>query len=193
MREDNRKRLAEKSAEELLDAALSNYNDVEPREGLPREGLEDRVLANLRQQSRAARRGSWDLKSAMIVVIAVLMLFAVDRLINHPTASVPASVAVSGDGEPRGGVDPNLTARHVKVGEREVVPDAMKQARALGAPKRTLSSSRRRDLALNLNPRQEDERAGGGLRPGGGLRIEEVRITEVRLDDIVMGANERQK
>lgn len=187
MREDNRKQLAEKSAQELLDAALSNYRDVEPLDGAPRDGLENRVLANLRHQSRAARPISWNRTSAMIAVAAALMLFAVDHLIYHPSASVPANVAVSGDSEPRGGVDSNLTARHLKVGEREVMADGLNHAKAFVASKQTSSSSRRRDLALNLKSRQEDERAGGGLR------IEEVRISEVRLDDIVIGANERQK
>lgn len=192
MREDNLKRLAEKSAEELLEAALLNYRDMEPSDGLPsdgapRDGLEDRVLANLRQQPRAARSVSWNQSSAIIAVTAVLMLFAVDHLIYHPTASVPASVAVSGDSEPRGGVDSNLTARNVKAGEREVFADVVKHAKSFAASKQTSSPFRRRDLALNLNSRQGDERAGGGLR------IEEVRITDVRLDDIVIGANERQK
>ena len=192
MREDNLKRLTEKSAEELLDATLSNYRDVEPRDGAPRngaprDGLEDRVLANLRQQSRAARPISWNRTSAMIAVAAALMLFAVDHLIYHPTASVPTSVAVSGDSEPLGGVASNLTARHLKAGEIEVMADVVKHEKTFAASKQTFSSSRRRDLALNLNSRQEDKRAGGGLR------VEEVRITEVRLDDIVIGANERQK
>jgi hypothetical protein len=182
MREDNRKRPHDKTAEELLDAALSNYRDVEPR-----DGLEDRVLANLRQQPRAARTVSWNRASALITVSAAMALFAVDHLIYHPTASVPSGAAVSVDSQPRGGADSNLTARHVKAGEIEVVADVVKQARAFSASKQTPSSSRRRDSALNLNSRQGEDRAGGSLR------IEEVRITEVRLDDIVIGANERQK
>jgi len=182
MQEDNRKRLPEKSAEELLDAAISNYRDVEPR-----EGLENRVLANLRQQPRAARTVSWNRASALIAVSAALALFAVDHLIYHPAASVPSGAAVSGVSEPRGGADSNLTARHVKAGETEVMTDVVKHAKSFAAPKQAFSSSRRRDLALNLNSRQGDERSGGGLR------IDDVRITEVRLDDIVIGANERQK
>jgi hypothetical protein len=49
------------------------------------------------------------------------------------------------------------------------------------------SAYRRRDLALNLSFRREDERAAGGLR------IEEARISEIRLDDIVIGDNERRE
>jgi hypothetical protein len=58
----------------------------------------------------------------------------------------------------------------------------MKIAKAFAAS----SASRRRDLALNLSSSIEDERAAGGLR------IEEARISEIRLDDIVIGDNERR-
>jgi hypothetical protein len=49
------------------------------------------------------------------------------------------------------------------------------------------SASRRRDLALNLSSRRGDERADGGLR------IEEARISEISLDDIIIGNNERRE
>ncbi|MGH9753530.1 MAG: hypothetical protein ACREA2_12170 [Blastocatellia bacterium] len=182
MRKDNRNPLAEKLAEELLDAAISNHRGAEPR-----AGLEDRVLANLRQQSRAARSVSWNRAPAMIAAAALLIFFAVDHLIYHPAASDPAMVAALGADEPRGGVDSNPIAPIAKAGEREVVTDGVKLAKAFAASKRIFSSSRRRDLALDLNSRRADERADAGLR------VEEVRIAEVRLDEIVISNNERQE
>ncbi len=189
MREDNRRPQTEKSAEELLDAALSKYRDV--REDMPREGLEDRVIANLRQQSGAAPPIWWNRASAMMAVTAALTLFAVDHLIYHPAASVSSGVVVSGESGPGGELGSSLTALRVNAVEKEVMTEVMtdvvKQAKAFVDSKRTSSLSRRRDLALNLNSRRGDETAGAGLR------IDEVRISDVKLDDIVIGANERQK
>ncbi|MCI0666318.1 MAG: hypothetical protein L0220_35155 [Acidobacteria bacterium] len=90
MREDNRDQLDEKFAEELLNASLNNYQSIEPV-----AGLEERVLANLRRQSRASHRVSWNWASAMIATIAVVLLFVVDHLIYHRIASDPAVVAVA--------------------------------------------------------------------------------------------------
>jgi len=187
MPEDNRNHLTEELSQELLDAALANYRDADPRAVLPIAGLEERVLANLRQQSRAARPVSWNRIPAMIAAAALLILFAVDHLIYHPAESDPATVAVSGASERRGGVDLDLTSRQAKAEEREVVADGVKSAKAFAASKHAPSSPRRRDLALNLNSRQAEERAEGGFR------VEEVRIAEVRLDDIVISNNERQE
>jgi hypothetical protein len=173
MREDNR----EKFAEELFDAALSNHRGAEPK-----DGIEDRVLANLRQQSRAARPGARNSAPVIIAAVIVLALFAVDHLKRRPTASDPAVAAVSRSDEPRGGVDSTLYARQTKAGG--VVDDGMKLAKAfVVAP----SPTRRRDLALNLNSRSADERSESGLR------IEEAQISEIRLDDIVIGGSERQE
>src|SRR5262245_13432668 len=90
MRDDNRNQLTEDLAEKLLDAALANYRGVEPR-----AGLEERVLANLRQQPRISRKVSWNFAPVMIAVTAMLILFAVDHLIYHPATSDLAVAAVS--------------------------------------------------------------------------------------------------
>jgi len=182
MREDDRNRLAEELAEKLLDSALSNYKGAEPR-----TGLEERVLSNLRQQSRNTRRVSWNLAPVMIAAAAVLTLVAADHLMRRQVAFVPASVAVSGGNAARDGVGADPAARQAKADEMEAVADGVTQAKVFAASKRIPSSSRRQDLALNLNSSRADERADGGFR------IEEVRITEVRLDDIVLSNNERQE
>jgi hypothetical protein len=176
MREDNRNRRAEKFSEKLLDAALSNHHGVEPE-----DGLEDRVLANLRRQPRAARSGSWNPAPAIIAAAIVLALFAVDHLGRRP--AVPDD-ALSGAGARRGGDDSTLTSWQAQAGERKVRIGGVRFVKAFSAPP---SSPRRRDLALNLNSRRTDELAESGLR------LEEVRITELRLDDIVIGNNERQE
>jgi hypothetical protein len=177
MREDNLRR--EKFAEELLDAALSNHRGAEPV-----DGLEDRVLANMRQQSRAARPVTWNPAPAMIAAVIVLALFAGAHLIRRPPASNTAIAAVSRADEPRGAGAFYLAARQVKAEEGGVVADGVKLAKAFAvAP----SASRRRDLALNLNSRRAEKRSESGLQ------VEEVRIAEIRLDDIVIGANERQE
>jgi hypothetical protein len=62
--------------------------------------------------------------------------------------------------------------------------DGLKLAKAFAAGP---SVSRRRDLALNLNSRRAEDRSETGLW------IEEARISEIRLDDIVIGSNERQE
>lgn len=177
MREDNRSR--EKSAEELLDAALSNHRGAEPK-----DGLEDRVLANLRQQSRSTRPVSWNPACVMIAAVIVLALFAVDHLARRRPASDSAIAVVSMVDKPRGAGASDLIARQVKAGEIEVVADGVKLAKAFAvAP----LASRRRDLPVNLNSRRAEERSESGLR------VEEVRIAEIRLDDIVIGKNERQE
>ena len=175
MREDDRSR--EKFAEELLDAALPKHRGAEPQ-----DGLEDRVLANLSRQSRAGRPASWNPAPVIIAAVIVLALFAVDHLKSRPAASDPAIAAVSkddGDDGPRGVGASSAPAPRAMAGEGAGV----KIAKAFSA----LSASRRRDLALNLSFRREDERAAGGLR------IEEASISEIRLDDIVIGDNERRE
>jgi hypothetical protein len=177
MRENNRGR--EKFAEELLDAALSNHRGAEPK-----DGLEDRVLANMRQQPRSARPASWNPASVMLAAVIVLALFAVEHLIRRPPASNTDVAAVSRVDEPRGAGSSYLAARQVKAGEREIMVDGVKLAKAFAAAH---PSPRRRDLSVNLNSRRSEERSESGLR------IEEARISEISLDDIVIGNNERQE
>ena len=174
MREDDRSR--EKFAEELLDAALPKHCGAEPQ-----DGLEDRVLANLSRQSPAGRPASWNPAPVIIAAVIVLALIAVEHLRSRPAASDPAIAAVSkdsGDDGPRGGGASSAPAQRAMAGDGA----GMKIAKAFAAS----SASRRRDLALNLSSSIEDERAAGGLR------IEEARISEIRLDDIVIGDNERR-
>jgi hypothetical protein len=177
MREDDRSR--EKFAEDLLDAALPKHRGADPQ-----DGLEDRVLANLSRQSRAGRPASWNPAPVIIAAVIVLALFAFEHLRSRPAASDPAIAAVSkedgddGDDGPRGGGASSAPASRAMAGDGAGV----KIAKAFSAS----SASRRRDLALNLSFRREDERAAGGLR------IEEARISEIRLDDIVIGDNERR-
>jgi hypothetical protein len=176
MREDNRNRKAEKFSEKLLDAALSNHQGAKPE-----DGLADRVLANLRRQPRAARSGSWNPAPAIIAAAIVLALFAVDHLGRRP--AVP-DVALSGADARRGGDDSTLTSWQARAGERKLTAGGVRLVKAFAAPP---SSPRRRDLALNLNSRRADELAESGLR------LEEVRITELKLDDIVLDNNKRQE
>jgi hypothetical protein len=173
MREDNR----EKFVEELLDAALPNHRGAEPQ-----DGLEDRVLTNLRQQSRAAHPVSRNPAPVIIAAVIVLALFAVDHLRRSPVASDTAISAVSRVDEPRSGFDSTPAALQTKA--EGIVGDGMKLAKAFTTAQ---SPSRRRDFALNLNSRSADERSESGLR------IEEAQISEIRLDDIVIGGNERQE
>ncbi|MGE0128328.1 MAG: hypothetical protein AB7U82_09635 [Blastocatellales bacterium] len=169
MREDNRDRFVE----ELLDAALASHHSAEPR-----AGLEERVLANLRQQPRMARAVLWNSAPVMIAVVAMFSLFAVDHLVNHQAASDPA-VAVSNVSRV---VEPNPAARLTK---EPVVNLSAKRVKA--ATKPAPSSLRHDDLAANLDSPRADEQASDGLR------IEEVRIADVRLDDIVISNNERNE
>jgi len=174
MREDDRSR--EKFAEDLLDAALPKHRGAEPQ-----DGIEDRVLANLSRQSPAGRPASWNPAPVIIAAVIVLALIAVEHLRSRPAASDPAIAAVSknnGEDGPRGGGASSAPASRAMAGDGAGV----KIAKAFSAS----SASRRRDLALNLSFRREDERAAGGLR------IEEARISEIRLDDIVIGDNERR-
>jgi len=182
MREDDRTQLTEGLARELSDAAGANHRNAEPR-----AGLEERVLANLRRQSRTASPVSWNRIPTMIAAAASLIFFAVDHLIHHPAASDPAIVAVSEANEPRGDINLNPTARQSKAGESARVADGVAPTKAFAVSTQAPSSSRRQDLALNLNSRRAEERAESGFR------VEEVRITEVRLDDIVISNNERQE
>jgi hypothetical protein len=169
MREDDGSR--EKFAEELLDATVSNHHGAEPE-----DGLEDRILANLRRRSRAARQVSWNPAPVIMAAAIVLALFAFDHLRRRPAASDPVIAAVSRVDEPAS------AARQIGAGV--IVGDGVKLQRAFAAAH---SASRRRDLALNLNLRRPDQRSESGLR------IEEAKISEIRLDDIVISSNERQE
>jgi len=169
MREDDRSR--EKFVEELLGAALSNHRGAEPE-----DGLEDRILANLRRRSRAARPVSWNPTPVIMAAAIVLALFAFDHMRPRPAATDPAITAVSR------GDEPAPAARQIGAGV--IVGDAVKLQRAFAAAR---SGSRRRDLALNLNLRRP------GQRSESGLLIEEAKISEIRLDDIVISSNERRE
>ena len=170
MREDDRSR--EKFAEELLDAALPNHRGAEPE-----DGLEDRVLANLRRQAMAGRPASWNPAPVIIAAVIVSALFVVDHLRPRPNASDPSVVDAPGvDARRNGGAS-------VASGPRPMAGKGVKIAKVFAAA----SASRRRDLALNLNSRREDERVESSLW------IEETRISEIRLDDIVIGNGERRK
>jgi hypothetical protein len=164
MREDNLHQLDEKFAEELLDASLENYHGVEPR-----PGLEYRVLTNLRLQSRVARPVYWNWTSAMIAAAAVLIFFAADHLIYHPADTAVISVP-----------EPPLQTK-----TEEKVVDGLKPANAFVSSRRIPSSSRRQDLALNINSRGAVERASSSLQ------VDEVQITEIKLDEIVISSNDR--
>jgi hypothetical protein len=121
----------------------------------------------------------------MIAMAFMFALFAVEHLINHQTTSDP-TVAVSN--EPRPLVEPGSTAWPRKAA---VVSLPTKGAKAATKPAPSSSHrqdfSHRQDLAVNLDSRHEQEGASGGLR------IEEVRIAEVRLDDIIISNNERDE
>jgi hypothetical protein len=174
MREDDRSR--EKFAEELLDAALPNHRGAEPD-----DGLEDRVLANLRRQSKARRPASWNSAPVIIAAVIVSALFVVDHLRPRPNASDPSVVDAPGVDARRNGGASVASGPRPMAGEGEA--NGVKIAKVFAAA----SASRRRDLALNLNSRREDERVESGFR------VEETRISEIRLDDIVIGNGERRE
>jgi hypothetical protein len=175
MRKDNQDRFVE----ELLDAALANYRGEEPR-----AGLEERTLANLREQSRAAN-SLWRKRTSVMVAAFILLMFsAMGYLTSHPVVSDSASVAVSSGNEPRGGLEANPTALLAKAEVIEGPSHVAKRMKTVGAAK---WETRHRDLALDLGARRASERTENDLR------VEEVRIAEVKLDDIVISNNERQE
>jgi hypothetical protein len=174
MRKDNQDRFVE----ELLDAALASYRGEEPR-----AGLEERTLANLREQSRAASSLWRKRASAMVAAFILLMFSAMGYLTSHPVVSDSVSVVISSGDEPRGGVELNSTALLAKAEVTEGPGHVAKRMKA--AAKWETSSSRRRDLALDSSARRASERAENDLR------VEEVRIADLKLDDIVISNNER--
>ncbi len=177
MRKDNRDRFVE----ELLDAALANYRGEEPR-----AGLEERTLANLREQSRAAN-SLWRKRASVMAAAFILLMFsAMGYLTSHPVVSDSASVAVSSGDETRGGVESNPATLQAKAEVIEGPARVAKRMKATGAAKWGISP-RHRDLALDLSARRASERTENDLR------VEEVRIAEVKLDHIVISNNERQE
>jgi hypothetical protein len=178
MPEDNRDHFAEEFAEELLDAALANYRSAEPS-----PGLEERVLANLSRQSRAARSTAWKWTPAMIAVAVMLALFAMDHLMNHAVVSDSASVAVSGGDEARN-VGPNPAPQQVKAEAEETVNYRTNRTNGSIVAKPGARSQHQQDLALNSRTPRSSERTDD-------LLVEAVRITEVRLDEIVISNNDR--
>lgn len=175
MRKDNQDRFVE----ELLDAALANYRGEEPR-----AGLEERTLANLREQSRAAN-SLWRKRTSVMVAAFILLIFsALGYLTSHPVVSDSASVAVSSGKETRGGVALNPTALLAKA---EVIKGSIHVAKGVKAAGAAKWERRHQDLALDLSARRASERTENDLR------VEEVRIAEVKLDDIVISNNERHE
>src|SRR5215510_16454950 len=156
MRKDNRDRLNEKFAEDLLDAALSNHHSGEPK-----DGLEDRVLANLRRPPRATRPVSQRLVPVIVAAAIVLSLFTLDHLRRRQAASDPSAGAVSRAEEPHGVADPAPAAPQTNTDHREVNADGVKLAKAFAAAH---PSFRRRNLAHILNPSRAGERTESGLR-----------------------------
>ncbi len=135
-------------------------------------GLEERILDNLRRQPRVARPVLWKWTSAMMAAVAVVLLFAVDHLIYHRVTSNPAVVTLSE-------VDnSNPTALQAKAGEK--LTGGLRPAKRSAA-----SSARRQYLALNLKSHGKD------IRPSSSLQVEELQITEIKLDDIVISGNDR--
>lgn len=175
MRKDNLDRFVE----ELLDAALANHRGEEPR-----AGLEERTLANLREQSRAANSLSRKWMSVMVAAFILLMFSAMGYLTSHSAVSDSASVIASSKDEPRGGVESNPAALLAKAEVIEGPGHVVKRMKTSGSTK---NSSRHHDLALDLSARRASERAEDDLR------VEEVRIAEVKLDDIVISNSERQE
>jgi hypothetical protein len=174
MRKDNQDRFVE----ELLDAALANYRGEEPR-----AGLEERTLANLREQSRAAN-SLWRKRASVMVAAFILLMFsAMGYLTSTSVVSDSESVVVSGGDEPRGDGS-NSAARLAKAEVIEGPGHVAKRMKTAGITKR---EARYQDLALDLSARRASERAENDLR------VEEVRIAQVKLDDIVISGNERQE
>ena len=182
MRKDDRKQLPEEFARELLDAALANCRVAEPR-----DGLEERVLVNLRQQARVAPAVSWSWAPVMIAAAAVLMFLAADHLLNPAAVSEPAISAVAKVSETRDGVRSHTTAARAQADATGDVAKSVKPPKAFVGARPLASSSRRQDLALNRPSSRADEQVTGSFQ------VAEVRITEVRLDEIVIGNNERQE
>ena len=75
----------------VLDAALAEYTSVEPR-----AGLEDRILANLRDaEKRASQYGLWNwgfaVALAATIVMGVALIWRWNRPTNQPIAIHPPS------------------------------------------------------------------------------------------------------
>jgi hypothetical protein len=174
MRKDNQDRFVE----ELLDAALANYRGEEPR-----AGLEERTLANLREKSRAAKSLSRKWASMMVAAFILLMFSAMGYLTSTSVVSDSESVVVSSGDEPRDDGS-NSAALLAKAEVIEGPGHVVKRMKTYGAAK---WEKRHQELALDLSARRASERAENDLR------VEEVRIAEVKLDDIVISNNERQE
>jgi len=122
--EDNRKERDD--LDRTLDAALAKYASVEPR-----EGMEERILANLRAaDTRSAQRAWWNWGFAVLAAVLAIAAVAVWRwsqptqrpIANHPSTVKQAPVApdlAHGDGNsaPPTQSLPRRTPRHRPEGE----------------------------------------------------------------------------
>jgi hypothetical protein len=120
----------------------------------------------------------------MVAVFILLMFSAMGYLTSHSVVSESENVVVSNGDETRSGVKSSPTALLAKAEVIEVPGHVTKRMKTPGATK---NSSRHHDLALDLSARRASERAEDDLR------VEEVRIAEVKLDDIVISNSERQE
>jgi hypothetical protein len=156
---------------ELLDAALAQYRQVEPR-----AGLEARILANLQTERQAARRFGWHWGPVLASAVVSLALFAAFNLTRHSirTASdeVPVALAAQSSLNPPPGFDtpPPTQIRRTPANASVTVAPRLARQRRMAAP----------TLEPRLIAQQTRTQAASDWR------IEDVKISAVALADIVI-------
>jgi len=193
MRDEERDRFAD----ELLDAALDRYRAAQPR-----SGLEERILANLRENAQLAAWFWWKWLPVIVsvaVITATATIYLARRLAPAQTALIASLDAEPEDIELEAIVNPErqaaLPQSRFPDGVQPAVSKVVASRSAQGGLSASTSLSRREALLLRsikaipeqmlvaVQSRQAIEE----------LRIEDLQVPGVKVEEMVIGAAERDK
>jgi hypothetical protein len=163
-----------------LDAALSKYTSVEPR-----EGLEERILANVREAStRDAQRAWWNWGFAVLtalLLIAAALVWRWNQPTQKPVAAHPSTVK-------HGPVEPDLAHRD----ENNAPPRSLPRRTARHQPEREVGAANPKlDVFPSPLPLSEQEKILASYVSQ--YPTHAALVAEARMDDLRQESEERRR
>jgi hypothetical protein len=167
-------------AEQLLDATLAHHKNAEPR-----WGLEERILANLRTQPPTPQRMWWKwlpVLAATAIVLAVALTAHVLRR-SAPSNQAATVIAAHIEQKQEAGLNDKAPLKPTRSSPHT------RNAHSVAA-KRTMPAA---SLAQRMVTASEAIAQRVGAQTPSDLRIEEVRISDFNLKEIVINKNDQDK
>jgi len=176
MRDEKLDRLAE----QLLDATLAHYRNAEPR-----WGLEERILANLRTQPPAPQRMWWKWLPVLAATAVVLAAAMTAHLLRRSAPPDQAATVIAAHIEQKQevGLNDKATLKPNRSGPYT------HNAHSIAA-KRTMPAT---SLAQRVATASEAITQRIGAQTSSDLRIEELRISDFSLKEIVINKTEQDE